>query len=294
MSFLKSNNTAGGLAKLFLLRLAHYKGIKWVAEYGAFALNDVSSYLEPLYFTQDTGSYQVKYKKGIYEVGIKAKYPGYSQSFEELEGTPFVLVGLTHNKEYLLFGDANNYFIYDHNQESGSDFSDLSHIKFELRRNMMMKPRFIRDPFVLNTALEVLPYDLYLYGSDNWQDLGDGYYILTSGGYSGNVYQQLFRLGPCNFNERAFITFEMKQNFSSNLFARVYSFATTIDGSNHIARYEVEYSEFEANKWITVNVEVWSETPPFNGVWVYLNHNDAPVLAGETIEIRNIVLKTLP
>lgn len=147
MSFLKSNNTAGGLAKLFILRLAHYQGVRWVAEYGTYFLNDVSSYLEPLYFTQDTGNYQVKYKNGAYEVSINTNYPGYSQSFEELECTPFLLLGLTHNNEYLLFGDANNYFIYDHNQDSGSDFSDLASTKFELKRNMMLKPRLIIDPF---------------------------------------------------------------------------------------------------------------------------------------------------
>ncbi len=299
MSFQKSDNTAGGLAKLYVLRLINFQGIKWSNDYQSYLLiGDAYNYLEQLYFTQDTGSFKVQRKKGTYHISVAATFPGSSVSFEELESNPFLLVGLTHNNEYLIFGDANNYFIYDHDQDSGSDFSDLNQTAFNLKRQMMLKPKLIREPFIVKNDQLVVPFEVSC-PNVNFQDLGSGNYELTVAYNSeqingGNINTVLFVVGPSNFKEKAFVTFEVKQNFASNLFARVWAYASTIGVKNHLADYSVEYSSAIANEWVTVNLEVWSETPPFNGVYVLINHADAPVLTDETIEIRNIVVKTLP
>ncbi len=303
MSFQKSDNTAGGLAKLFLLRLNHFQGVKWSNDFQSYILvGDTYNYLEQIYFTQDTGSYAVQRKKGAYNITIKASYPGSSNAFEELEGTPFLLVGLTHNKQYLLFGDANNYFIYDHNEDSGSDFSELHHTAFKLKRQMMFKPRLIRDPFVVDVIPQEVQFEVFN-NSVNFSEESEGQYRLNIPYYinpSSNIHVTLFKVGPSNFQNKSTITFEVRQNFASGNFAPVAGFAKTIDANtlsdlkNHISRYNVSYSAQAANQWVTVTLEVWSDTPPYNAMEVFISTRNVGVAVNEYVQIRNIQVKTLP
>jgi len=151
MSFAKSSDTVGGLAKLWILPLQEFKGVVFQPGSGLYRLKEAGSSLDPFYFTPDTGGYKVEWKKGAYHITITAKVPGNSvgldQSLLKLELSPFLVVGLNYNGQTLLFGDALNYFIYDRNQDTGSDFSDLSHYVFELTRQMMIRPRFLLNPF---------------------------------------------------------------------------------------------------------------------------------------------------
>ncbi len=293
MTFAKQSNTAGGLAKLYVLRLADYQGLKYMPAYNGFVLNDVSSYLEEIYLTQDTISYSVTRKSNAYQIKVSGTYPGSSDSIEELEGTPFILVGLTHNKEYLLFGDANNYFIYNYNQNGGTNFEDLAQTTFELTRSMMLKPRHIYNPFA-ELAEEVVNVDfsIVLNGDDQWVDMGGGYYIRTYAmDISANLTQ--FYLNEVSNNGTVKVSFEMKQNFSNGNFAAVFPVPCTYIASNaivsYISSYDITYSAEMANEWVTVELEVSAkEGEDFDSVIIYTKHTDATALSGETIEFRNI------
>jgi hypothetical protein len=296
MTFAKQSNTAGGLAKLYVLRLADYQGIKYMPAYNSFVLNDVSSALEEIYLTQDTISYSVTRKSNAYQVKISGTYPGSSDNIEELEGTPFILVGLTHNKEYLLFGDANNYFVYDYNQDGGANFEDLAQTSFELTRSMMLKPRLIYNPFI-EQAEEVVTvdYSIILNGDDQWADMGEGYYIRT---YASDITSNLtqFYLNQVSNNGTVKVSFEMKQNFSSGNFAPVLPTPCTYFASNaivtYVSSYDITYSEQIVNEWITVELEVSAKDgEDFDTVIIYTKHADATALSGETIEFRNIVVE---
>jgi hypothetical protein len=151
MSSSKSINTAGGLAKLWFLPLQHYKGLGYNWAKGMAAIVANAELLQPIYFTPDTGGYEVTWKKGAYQLKLKAKLPGNETAMDatlsRLEVEPFLLVALNHNGQYLLFGDYDNYFLYERDQDTGEDFIDLSHFKIDITRQLMTPPRLIVSPF---------------------------------------------------------------------------------------------------------------------------------------------------
>ncbi len=153
MSLQKTSKTAGGLAKIWILRLRNFKGYHFNPITKRYNLGDVRSFLEELYFTPDTAGYTVKQKYPAYNIKVNAIIPGTDITIDaylrEFENEPFIIVALNSNRQYLLFGDAYDFFIYLHDQDSGSDLSDRSQYQFSVSATMMVTPRFIDDPFII-------------------------------------------------------------------------------------------------------------------------------------------------
>jgi hypothetical protein len=151
MNFLKSDNYLGSFSQLWILPLQHYKGIGYNAVTGYFT-KGLKNYLIPLPFSMDTAEWKVKRKKGIYTVAVQCFFKGADEAtitqLAQLENTPFLIVIQDHNNNYVLMGDNANFFLFDHNFESGKDFSDVAGTEIKLERDMMIPPIFITTPFV--------------------------------------------------------------------------------------------------------------------------------------------------
>ena len=105
MSSIKSVNTVGGLSKLWILPLQYFKGVMFAPGELKYVLQDGSSHLQQLYFTPDTGGYQVEWKKGAYRTEVKATIPGNDIGIDstllQLETEPFLILAVNHNGQYL-------------------------------------------------------------------------------------------------------------------------------------------------------------------------------------------------
>ena len=153
MSLQKTDKTSGGLVKIWILRLRNFKGLHFNTVSSRYNLGDVRAYLEEIYFTIDTGGYSVKERYPGYEIKINAVIPGTDITIDaylrELQNDPFLIVALNSNKQYLFFGDHDNFFTWFHDQDIGKDPAERSQYNFDVSANMFSPPRFIDNPFVV-------------------------------------------------------------------------------------------------------------------------------------------------
>ncbi|MGQ1890633.1 hypothetical protein ACT29H_09345 [Thermophagus sp. OGC60D27] len=153
MNFQKSK-FAGGIARLWILPLQYYNGVKFNATSGLYYPLGIKGKLTDVPFSIDSCSYSIKKKGSAYDVNISCFIPGISfynlQASIDLESTPFLIIVRDYNNNFMLFGDYDNFFLYNPDLESNEDYSEPAGINFSFSRTMLNMPLLIEDPFVNN------------------------------------------------------------------------------------------------------------------------------------------------
>lgn len=149
MNFQKSN-FSGGIARMWILPLQYYQGKKFNHSSGLFFALGIKGVLKEIPFSIDKASYSVTKKNSAYNVKISCFIPGISilniDSAFNLEATPFLIIVEDYNKNFILFGDYDNFFLYDPDFSSNEDYSYPAGINFSISRTMLNMPCLIEDP----------------------------------------------------------------------------------------------------------------------------------------------------
>jgi uncharacterized protein (TIGR02145 family) len=158
MNFLRSNAYSGGIAKIYFLPLSLFNGVTYSPELGYVSPSVFVNAVE-LPFNIDSGRFSFQMSKNVWQVSVNALVRGINQNIfvflNQWAYMPFLIVIQDYNKNTILLGNEDNFFLYDPSFNSNADFSETSGFPFAISKLITARPVFISNSVVNNNEEEI-------------------------------------------------------------------------------------------------------------------------------------------